>query len=221
MKKCTGCNQYKLKERFVDSKGNPNPRGKYCFSCYKNGFAKNSNEEINDTETIIRKYKIIFGEYWKHYAIPHDFRKELYEERDFCPYCGVKLPPYYVSESVGKAVIRSHIDHMDPLSKGGEESIRNAVIVCGSCNSKKGDLLFVEWLKRLKPKYRKIAHEIYVQKQGHDPEEFREGFESARTPGGHWEIYFYDEKKLKEMYPIRKAQGPQKNKPRGFVISIG
>jgi 5-methylcytosine-specific restriction endonuclease McrA len=209
MKKCKGCNQYKLKERFVDSKGNPNPRGKYCLSCFKNGVGKNSNEEINDTETITRKYKIIFGEYWEHYAIPYDFRKELYEEREFCPYCGKKLP------------LSSHTDHMDPLSRGGEESIRNAVIVCGSCNSKKGNLLFVEWLKRLKPKYRKIAREIYVQKHGHNPEEFKEGFESARTPGGYWEIYFYDEKTLKEMYPVPKVQGPPKNKPRGLVISIG
>lgn len=54
------------------------------------------------------------------------------EVRDFifnrdegrCRYCGSKNPPF-------------HLDHVYPVSKGGETSIDNLVLACRKCNSEK------------------------------------------------------------------------------------
>jgi hypothetical protein len=46
----------------------------------------------------------------------------------FCPYCN-KKKDYTVSEA----------DHIYPISKGGQSVIQNMVLICRSCNSKKGN----------------------------------------------------------------------------------
>ena len=42
------------------------------------------------------------------------------------------------------------LDHMHPVSRGGLHSIHNAVICCYSCNSRKRDMPFDQWLRRIK-----------------------------------------------------------------------
>ena len=89
-----------------------------------------------------------------------------------------------------------HIDHMDPLNNGGQDSIRNAVYVCKSCNMEKSDTPFVLWLERLPPENKKVSREIYIEKHGHQPEDFEPGF----VYGGNWiEALDWDQlKKLKD-----------------------
>lgn len=170
-------------------------------------------------ESIVQKYKIIYGDFWRHYAVPHDFKNELYHERNFCPYCGSPLPPKYVSKFDQEIPFagRAQIDHMDPLILGGEESIRNAIYVCDSCNYKKGSMPFLEWLKKLEPRYSKLAKEIYIEKHGHSPEDFKEGCETSRYDSSYWEL-MYDADELKKMYPTPKVDGPPNNQP--IVIEI-
>jgi len=54
--------------------------------------------------------------------------KKFLLNNEFCPYC--------------ERVIKDggHADHIYPLSKGGESTERNMVLVCVDCNSKKSDL---------------------------------------------------------------------------------
>jgi hypothetical protein len=73
---------------------------------------------------------------------------------------------------------------MDPLTRGGEDSIRNAVYCCGTCNHAKARRLFMVWLELLAPQYRELSRQIYIEKHGHTPEEFVPGEPQARTGGG-------------------------------------
>ncbi len=98
----------------------------------------------------------------------------LMEGRDFCLYCGLKFEKAYDWTAKGKSAhTYLHLDHMDPISHGGEYSERNTVYCCVSCNLKKGEKLFTEWLEELDPKYRELSRNIYVEKHGKKPEEFK------------------------------------------------
>lgn len=60
-----------------------------------------------------------------------------------CIYCGTQL-----NQNNATA------DHIIPISKGGNNSQVNLVVVCFSCNSQRGDLEFSEYLKLKKPGYK-------------------------------------------------------------------
>jgi len=93
--------------------------------------------------------------------------------RNFCLYCGVKIEKAYDWTAEGNsAYTYLHLDHMDPISLGGEGSERNTVYCCVSCNLKKGDKLFTKWLGELEPKYRELSRRVYIEKHGKKPEEF-------------------------------------------------
>lgn len=81
----------------------------------------------------------------------------IYQRKD-CVYCGAPLTP----ES-------RTIDHMIPLNLGGTHSASNVTACCLSCNSKKRDLPFDEWLERLDEPHRSNAEREYVRKQGAHP----------------------------------------------------
>ena len=212
-KKCRRCGITKPPSEFVDATGEENPRGHYCKLCHAEIARECRDTALEEEKAKIPKLKIIYGEYWKHWAFPHDFEATLHEERNFCPYCGKPLPPQYMSkrQAVGPFRGRAHLDHMDPLSKGGEDSIRNVVYVCDRCNNDKLKLLFTEWLKKLLPEFRELARNIYVQKHGHEPEQFEAGDPVPRTDGLTAEL-FLDEQELKEMYPRPIFDGPPSNK---------
>jgi len=61
-----------------------------------------------------------------------DELKKVITKNPNCPYCGVKLN-YNLPGSV-------HLDHIYPVSKGGDSVESNLVYVCSECNIKKGDM---------------------------------------------------------------------------------
>jgi predicted nucleic acid-binding Zn ribbon protein len=83
---------------------------------------------------------------------------KLIAERKTCPYCGVPI---------GRD--NRVIDHMEPVSKGGENSANNVVACCRECNTEKAGKTFAEWLAVIPEEYRKGAERIYVKKRGTRP----------------------------------------------------
>jgi hypothetical protein len=76
---------------------------------------------------------------------------------------------------------------MDPVAWGGDLdeyeglyddlrdpfiAAKNTVYCCRECNARKGDMLFCDWLKTLKPRNRSLARQIYTRKHGYEPEQF-------------------------------------------------
>lgn len=60
-----------------------------------------------------------------------------------CPYCGSMID-----------ADNSHLDHMTPLSLGGEHSIYNVVVCCPDCNMRKNDTPFMQWVNSLREPYK-------------------------------------------------------------------
>ena len=52
-----------------------------------------------------------------------------------CPYCGGSLGEDY------------HTDHIYPVSKGGQSSLRNMVNVCRTCNARKGTMTLATFIR--------------------------------------------------------------------------
>ncbi len=64
--------------------------------------------------------------------------KELYNLQDGrCGYCGIPLKFGY------------HADHMNPISKGGDNTIENILLTCPECNMAKHDKTLEEWMVSL------------------------------------------------------------------------
>ena len=74
-------------------------------------------------------------------------------ERLCCPYCGKGL-----NES------NRHIDHMNPVSKGGLHSVSNLIMCCDRCNVSKSDKSFDEWLGQIDEPHRVVALNEYNRK---------------------------------------------------------
>lgn len=95
-----------------------------------------------------------------------------------CWYCGISLKANQL-----------HLDHIQPLSKGGEDTIYNIALSCVSCNRAKWDLTleqFFAWVKRIrwletfpaKPAFKRSA-EFYDK--GDEPEEIGKVEKSGKS----------------------------------------
>ena len=213
---CKGCQSETDRSAFYDTTGELNPRGRFCRDCYEARRREEERAAIAFEKAAARKFRIMFGRWWKHYAYPDAFIFSLYRERDFCPYCGIRLPALFVNKSsAGPPYLsRPHVDHMDPIARGGEDSIRNAVYICGSCNYAKRDSLFVDWIQSLAPQCRELSRQIYIEKHGHDPEAFVPGESKGRMGGIGIELDQTDEE-LRAQYPTPMVSGP----PRSYLAN--
>lgn len=70
----------------------------------------------------------------KRVAIPKSIRFEVFKRDSFtCQYCGESAPNVILN-----------VDHIYPVSKGGNNEIMNLVTSCEDCNSGKSDKLLKE-----------------------------------------------------------------------------
>ncbi len=158
-KTCRRCKQTLPTAVFVDTSGATNPRGHYCSDCHQVRVEEWHQAALKEEELYVRKLKIVYGDHWQHYAGPEDFYTSLKDERDFCPYCGTTYSDV-IPEKFNQNPV--HLDHMDPLQRGGEHSIRNTVLCCGPCNIRKGKRPFSKWVSTLQPEFQTLSLEIYL-----------------------------------------------------------
>jgi 5-methylcytosine-specific restriction endonuclease McrA len=73
-----------------------------------------------------------------------------------CHYCGIAIHRFPRSQPKPRPQ-QATVDHMHPLSKGGENSLRNMVLACKECNTRKADMLYIDFLKLLRERKAKRA----------------------------------------------------------------
>ena len=76
-KKCPNCKTTKSINEFVNSEGQVNSRGRYCFSCYEIRERETVLEVIEKEKDYIRKLKIVYGNKWKENTFPHELQYTL------------------------------------------------------------------------------------------------------------------------------------------------
>lgn len=112
-------------------------------------------------------------------TLTHEAVGKLFGDARKCPYCDQPL------NSRNKA-----LDHMVPLSKGGMHGLRNVLICCRRCNTRKHDKDFGVWLSMLDDQVQQRMTEVYRKRFGVVPEQpplllvFREDESIHRMPTG-------------------------------------
>lgn len=142
---CIDCEDYRPFREFYNDVRSSDGKGSICKSCFNKRRADN-----------YRKHKEIGGiRYWNDRArsinarLKHKFQcqgqltgeqlqEKYYKQSKKCFYCGVPLEP-------GDC----HVDHINPISRGGENIIKNSVITCRVCNLMKNDQTLPEFRKRI------------------------------------------------------------------------
>ena len=77
--------------------------------------------------------------------------RDMWADATVCLYCGRELTHWNKS-----------VEHMMPMSNGGEHSVRNVIIICRMCNQTKRSMCFDEWIERLPEPFRSAAHDRFV-----------------------------------------------------------
>lgn len=73
-------------------------------------------------------------------SFTHEDLKHIYEEQECrCAYCGISIY-WNVPHDL-------HVDHIEPLSKGGSNWPSNLALTCADCNLTKGQKSIKEWME--------------------------------------------------------------------------
>lgn len=151
VKTCTKCGVEKPTEGFHFSKGGVNGRSSQCKVCH---YAANKAwSEANPEKRRLTKARwqranpdSIAAKNRRRRALKYPLQKQqhhtaadvqtlLEQQREGCAYCLLPLKGTY------------HVDHIVPLSRGGDDGPGNICLACASCNCSKGNrLLYTEWL---------------------------------------------------------------------------
>lgn len=148
---CPTCNEQALRDRPFGRQGRDTAKG--CSRC------KAHTEKCEMTNGYCRP---CWSEWKKSYRHTHPTRdaawkgkrlermvaqadgtvtdgalRQLFAAAKRCPYCNAKLT----------AGVKS-LDHVTPLVLGGEHSMRNLVVCCLNCNTRKGRQSLGQWLGR-------------------------------------------------------------------------
>lgn len=151
-------------ENFGSHKGRPDGLGAWCKSCkkasdksYSHGnrakivarqkqwyakqpdyeklrYARSPNKRLGVKAAWHRRRARKLNASGTHTA--SDVRKQLERQHGRCYWCNVKLGDTY------------HVDHVIPLSRGGDDGPHNIVAACATCNLSKGSKLPHEWCGR-------------------------------------------------------------------------
>lgn len=96
--------------------------------------------------------------------------RAILNEREECPYCGIKLTEGNIN-----------LDHMEPVSKGGLHVKSNLIASCFSCNMRKRDKPFLVWMNELQYPFNQAAMDAYISKKGVHPEQIAAEMERQKV----------------------------------------
>ncbi len=154
-KVCSKCGIEKdLESGFATDNGRTDGRQRNCRNCSSNIAKLWRKQHPNRSRTISYKWKDrnpnkvknidrakkakrraatanTIGESYKAADIP----ELLIVQRGLCAYCRGKLESY-------------HVEHVIPLSRGGDNSLANIVLACPPCNLSKSNKLLQEWIPK-------------------------------------------------------------------------
>ena len=141
---CHGCSKTKKLEDFQD-----NPKGLKgklgtCRSCMRvkgRAYRDKNKEKLAAAKREGSRRRRAFLRGCKN--IDKNVTQDSLRDRDgdLCGYCGVTMR-FGVE---GYADDKASIDHIIPLSKGGDHTFDNTLLCCLLCNTRKGNLSLSEW----------------------------------------------------------------------------
>lgn len=96
------------------------------------------------------------GGYTREPVSPY-LRRAILERDDYtCCYCGATRQDGMLQ-----------IDHVIPISQGGQTTFENLVTACRSCNFQKGDRALDEWSEHIRARYGKSLLKFLLHKANH------------------------------------------------------
>lgn len=128
-KNCRLCARRKAAEDFVTAKGKPTSACKTCRRKAQAQHIKNYYRRLPPD----KRHELTHRKRAEHYGVEHVpySRTEILVRWGYlCAYCGD---------------LAEHLDHVEPLSKGGADVEANIVPACAHCNLSKGAKTLAEW----------------------------------------------------------------------------
>lgn len=135
MQICRLCGRGRPAPEFVNSKGQPSSACKACRRKKQQQHIKNFYRNLSPDE----RHRLTHKRRAKSYGVEHQAysRTEIFARwGNKCAYCD------------GWA---AHMDHVNPLSKGGADAEHNVVPACERCNLSKGAKTLAEWAETFGP----------------------------------------------------------------------
>lgn len=94
---------------------------------YKKRVEKNKDKALLKWRTASHKRRALVRQAISNVTL-EEVNKLIEKSGNICSWCGKDIPKGQM-----------HLDHVYPLSKGGEHTIQNLVVSCASCNHRKSD----------------------------------------------------------------------------------
>lgn len=143
-KECIKCKEIKPKSEFFKAKGKLDGYDNRCKECEKLRLRRERNMQpkVHRTPEEIRIRKKLQKHkrrtLTKNGDVTVQQLKELYSTAKNCYWCNTKLNKN-----------NTHLDHLMPLSKGGEHTLTNLVVSCPTCNLQKNAKDPIEFANKL------------------------------------------------------------------------
>ena len=128
-KNCRLCARRKAADQFVTSKGKPSSA---CATCRRKKQAQHIKNYYRRLPPD-KRHELTHRKRAEHYGVEHVAYSRtaiLARWGHLCAYC---------------PAIAKHLDHVQPLSKGGADVESNIVPACAHCNLSKGAKTLAEW----------------------------------------------------------------------------
>lgn len=150
MKKCSKCKESKDESGFHKDKRAKSGLASWCIECHqrynqfnKSGRTNWSREYLKHQKALRLKWAAEHPNQVKLYKLRSDHKRRVKlinspfpKEFRLGPCCWVCLSTENLT-----------VDHIIPVSRGGTNDISNLTTLCGSCNSRKNNKLYSEWLE--------------------------------------------------------------------------